>query len=148
MTPWLSIAQKELGISEIRGPAYNPRILEYHRETTLRATSDEVPWCSAFVCAILEWSGIPSTRSARARSYENWGIGLESPRTGCVVVLWRGSKDGTSGHVGFYVGETKDKIVLLGGNQGDKVSVQSYPKEQIIAYRWPSEYNEIDPGLN
>ena len=97
---------------------------------------------------MLEWSGIPSTRSAAARSYLDWGVELDIPRKGCVVVLWRGSKDGASGHVGFFLYQTKDKITLLGGNQGDKVSVQSYDIDRVLSYRWPLEFNELDPSLN
>lgn len=134
---WLTLAYKELGVFETPGPGNTQRILEYHRETSLKATEDTVPWCSSFICAMFEWSNIPSTRSAAARSWLDWGIELDIPREGCVVVLWRGSKDGPSGHVGLYVGQTKDKIMLLGGNQKDSVCILGYNKDRLLSYRWP-----------
>jgi len=39
------------------------------------------------------------------------------------------------GHVGFYAGVEGSKVMLLGGNQGDSVSVSRYPKTQILGIR-------------
>ncbi len=140
---WLDLAYGQVGITEIPGPKADERILDYHNETSLKATSDEVPWCSAFMCAMFEWAGIPSTRSAMARSWLDWGVQLDAPRMGCVVVLWRGNKDGPSGHCGFYVGETDKSVQLLGGNQNNKVCVRGYSKDRILGYRWPQKEVEL-----
>lgn len=134
---WMEVAEKELGQHEVAGPKANPRILEYHKATTLKATSDEVPWCSSFVCWVMQEAGFKTTRSAAARSWENWGISLKKPEFGCVVVLKRGT--GSQGHVGFYVGEGSDHVKVLGGNQGDRVSIANLNKSNVIAYRWPKE---------
>jgi len=131
--PWLKIALGELHTQEISGSSHNPRILEYHSVTTLRAQTDEVPWCSAFACWVVEQSGIPSTQSASARSWIGWGDACE-PFKGAITILSRGS-DPTKGHVGFYMGEEGDHILLLGGNQGDEVNISSFPKERVIGYR-------------
>jgi len=133
---WLTIAQKELGVSEIKGSKHNDRILEYHEATTLRATEDEVPWCSSFIVWCMEQAGQGSTKSAAARSWLKYGSELKVPAFCCIAVLSRGSNP-KSGHVGFIVHEGKDKILLLGGNQGDKVSIASFKKSQVISYRWP-----------
>lgn len=45
----LKIAMKELGVRELAGSKHNPRIIEYHKATSLKATQDEVSWCSSFV---------------------------------------------------------------------------------------------------
>ncbi|MEG8056929.1 hypothetical protein QP150_09490 [Sphingomonas sp. 22L2VL55-3] len=42
------------------------------------------------------------------------------------------------GHVGFYVGEDATAYHVLGGNQGDTVSVARIAKDRCIARRWPS----------
>lgn len=137
MTPWLDIAKKELGVSEVKGPGSNPRIVEYHKSTLLKATSDEVPWCAAFVGWCLGAAGIKGSRSASARSYLGFGKEITKPEMGCIVVLRRGDSE-WQGHVGFYLGSLKsDTIEVLGGNQGDKVSIQSFPKNQVIGYRMP-----------
>lgn len=133
--PWYLVAEEEIGTKEIDGSGNNPRILEYHMATKLKATDDLTPWCSSFVCWCLEQCGIESTRNAWARSYLNWGKVLESPQYGCIVVFSRGTD---SGHVGFYVGETKDSIIVLGGNQSNRVCMAEYPKQRLLQYRWPA----------
>jgi len=135
---WMLNAQSKLGTKEIVGRRHNKDVLKFHQATTLKATTDEVPWCSSFVCWVLEKSGIPSTRSARAKSYVNWGRQTDL-RYGAVVVFNRGN-DKAKGHVGFYVSEDKMKpgyIKILGGNQSNSVNVSSYPIDSIAAIRWP-----------
>ncbi len=136
MVPWLEIAYEELDTCEVSGIGNNPRIIEYHKVTTLKATADSVPWCSSFVCWCLEQSGIKSSKSAAARSYLTWGIPLEKPIEGCIVILKRGA-DSRQGHVGLYVQENATMVAILGGNQGNKVQIQWYRKEDVLSYRWP-----------
>lgn len=143
METWLYNAYGEIGVHETPGTAATARIVEYHDVTTLRATSDEVPWCASFVGWCLEKAGIRSTKSAAARSYASWGYDLKTPREGAVVVLSRGP-DPTKGHVGFWIGETDDRVCLLGGNQRDQVCEELYPKSQIVALRWPFPVSEVD----
>jgi uncharacterized protein (TIGR02594 family) len=131
--PWIDVALKEMGTKEKVG-GENPRIIEYHSATTLKAKEDEVPWCSAFVSWCLEKSGTKSTKNAWARSYLGWGVKLDKPKFGCVLVFSRGKQ---SGHVGFYVGENLLFYKVLGGNQNNSVSVASYPKFKLLGARWP-----------
>lgn len=137
---WLAIGMAEIGQREVVGVNHNPRIIEYHTATSLKSTDDETAWCSSFVSWCLEQAKVPSTRSARARSYMEWGETLVGPVPGCVVVFWRGStaKDG-AGHVGFYVGgdPKKGKIAVLGGNQGNMVKVAATGVDKLLGYRWP-----------
>jgi len=41
------------------------------------------------------------------------------------------------GHVGFYVGEDLTSYDVLGGNQGDRVSIMRLEKSRCVARRWP-----------
>lgn len=137
---WFSTAQHELGIAETPGDVDNPRIVEYHSATTLHAKDDETPWCSAFVNWCFKQVGIAGTNRANARSWLTWGQQIAEPRLGCVAVLWRESPTSDKGHVAFYVGPDParpNKIILLGGNQGDKVSTVPYEKSRVLSYRWP-----------
>lgn len=134
---WLEIARRELGVTEIPGASHNARILEYHAVTTLRATADEVPWCSSFACWVMEAAGIRSTRSAAARSWLQWGRAIDEPMTGCVVVLKRGAPP--AGHVGFFVGLDGGRIALLGGNQSNQVRIARFPMADVLGYRMPVE---------
>lgn len=133
---WVPIAFAEYDEREVRG-GENPRIIEYHAATTLRASEDEVPWCSAFACWVMETASYESTRSARARSWLDYGQAC-GPRFGALAVLWRESPDSASGHVGFLMGRRDGTVYLLGGNQGDRVKVSPYPESRVLAYRWPA----------
>jgi uncharacterized protein (TIGR02594 family) len=134
---WMAAAWAELGQREVSGSADNVRIRAFFRDVGQPASlHDEVAWCSAFAGACLERAGQASTRSLMARSYLRWGAGLSDPCFGAIAVLSRGS-DPAAGHVGFVVGETDDQLVLLGGNQGDAVSVAAYPKARLLGLRWP-----------
>lgn len=134
---WLQEAWRELGQRERAGRASNARIAAMYREAGHAGViSDETPWCAAFVAACLERAGVRSTRSLMARSYVRHGVALDHPRLGAVAVLSRGT-DPALGHVGFVVGETRDALYLLGGNQGDSVSVAPFAKSRLVALRWP-----------
>lgn len=142
MEPWLYTAYGEVGVHETSGPQATKKIQEYHAVTTLKATSDEVAWCSSFVCWCMEQNQITSTKSAAARSWLTWGYKLKEPREGCIVVLMRGN-DPTKGHVGFWIGETKDSVCVLGGNQSNQVCEQMYLKSKVKEYRWPFPIKEL-----
>lgn len=134
---WLSRARREIGQKELDGPGSNPRIVEYHASTKLQATDDTIPWCSSFMCWVFEQEGIPSTKSAAAVSWLDWGEALDKPVLGCVVVLKRPSGGPSSAHVGLYVGEIPGSIELLGGNQSNRVCVQPFPTSLVLGYRMP-----------
>ena len=151
--PWLVVAQAEeqLGVTEIPGAEHNPRILLYHDETTLDASTDEVPWCSSFVNYCLKECllGLGGTKSARARSWLEWGVSLSIPPTGAIVVLKRGGGGqpgpeviDAPGHVGFFVNRASygclAGLEILGGNQSDRVCTERYPASRVLGYRWPT----------
>lgn len=132
---WMAIAEQELarGVVEVGGAAHNQRILEYHATTTLGAREDEVPWCSSFANFCVTEAGFTGTNSALARSWESWGKSAPALAPGVIVVLSRG--DPPKGHVGFFVGMDGDRVRLLGGNQGNRVSIASYDANRVIARR-------------
>ena len=131
---FLQKAFQEMNVKEIKGKNHNPRILQYHKFTSLKASTDEIPWCSAFENFIVQKCGNNGTNSAMARSWEKWGKELKKPIPGCIVVLSRGENP-MYGHCGFYLYETKKNIYIIGGNQGDAVSIMAYPKSRLVCYR-------------
>lgn len=138
---WLEIARRNLGEREMPGPVDNPAILRFYADVGHGwVRHDETAWCAAFVGSCLERAGWRSTRSLRARSYLAWGEAMEAPRPGCVVVLSHG-RDPALGHVGFFVREQAGTIDVLGGNQGDAVSIAAFAKSRAMGYRWPRESN-------
>lgn len=134
--PWLKVALKEKGTAEVPGPKDNPRIREYHGSVDLIA-GDDTAWCASFVSWCLEHAGYKSANSARARDYVRYGLPMDKPTKGCIVIFWRGAPDAATGHVGFYMGEKPDSILVLGGNQSNQVCEAFYPKHRVLAYRWP-----------
>ncbi|EOC1317134.1 TIGR02594 family protein [Cronobacter turicensis] len=133
---WIEEASKHLGLREIKGPQHNAEILQFWRDIKRSGIKDdETPWCAAFVGAMLERSGIRSTRFESAKSYLEWGETLNEARYGCIVVFNRSG----GGHVGFVVGETSaGELRVLGGNQSDAVNIQAFPLERVAGYRWPT----------
>jgi uncharacterized protein (TIGR02594 family) len=134
---WLIIAEGERGTSEVQG-GENPRIIEYHTTTTLKAKEDEVSWCSSFVNWCMVKAGIKGTGLANARSWLAWGEPLTTPRLGCVVIFERGT-DPAAGHVAFFIDDLGDRVKVLGGNQSDQVKYSNYPRAHVLGYRWPKQ---------
>lgn len=133
---WIYIANAEMGVKEVAGAKNNPRILEYHKATSLQASDDETPWCSAFVNWCMMKANLKGSGEANARSWLKWGVEITEPAYGCIVVLQRG-ENSWQGHVGFLIGfSDQDKLILLAGNQGDAVSLASFPRNKVLGYRW------------
>lgn len=130
------IAENEIGQKEVSGSKHNDRILEYHSATALKAQTDEVPWCSAFVNWCLKQANVKGTNQANARSFLAWGlqIQLEDARKGDIVIFKRGSS-AWAGHVGFFAGINGEKIIVLGGNQKNQVNFSEYSQELLLGVR-------------
>jgi TIGR02594 family protein len=140
--PWIKIARQEIGVKEIRGKVHNKRVIEYH-STTGKAPDDETAWCSSFVNWSLKQVGIKGTNNAQAISWQimHWGVALSTPVYGCIGV--RRKPNGINGHVAFIVGKTKDgNLIALGGNQGDEVNLQEFPKGYFRYFRYPKNFDE------
>jgi uncharacterized protein (TIGR02594 family) len=128
-------AQQYLGVKEWPGAKSNPAVESFFAASGHPGLTDDIPWCAAFVGAVLVECGVAGSGSLMARSYENWGRGLNwaEARVGDVVVLSRGQKP--SGHVGFFIRFEGDRIVIRGGNQGDEVNDTSFAATRIVAIR-------------
>lgn len=135
---WLELAWADLGVAETPGAQHNARVVDYYADVGHPyVTDDETAWCAAFLGSCLERAGIRSTRALAARSYLAWGEPLGAFRHGAVAVLSR-TADPALGHVGFLVGQTADAVILLGGNQGNRVCVEAFPHSRLLGLRWPA----------
>lgn len=130
----LKIAVKEIGVVEISGVKDNPRIVEYHKYTTLKATDDETPWCSSFVNFCISKAGGVPTSSALARSWLKWGVAVSTPEPGDIVVF-SSSRGVSAGHVGFVYKNRGAYLEVLGGNQDNQVKISTYTKLRVLGYR-------------
>lgn len=145
--PWLKVATELIGQKEVKGKLHNPIILRMWDRIRVGVTDDETPWCAAGVGYCLEESGIRSTRSGWALSYEKYGEACD-PSLGAIAYMKRYNSAGKliGGHVAFAVGQSQDgSIMLLGFNQSDSVSVARFPKSRILGYRWPPSDARREP---
>lgn len=132
---WLAEARRHIGTKEIPGAKHEPKILAWWRAIKRGGIkSDEVPWCAAFVGGCLESVGIKSSRFESAKSYLAWGVPITRPVYGCIAVFSRAG----GGHVGFVIGsDGEGRLHILGGNQGDAVSIAPIEGKRAVGYRWP-----------
>jgi uncharacterized protein (TIGR02594 family) len=139
--PWMEHAFAEVGTREERGTRDNRRIREYLATVNLGNEHDETAWCSAFANWCMAKAGIQGTGRANARSWLTWSRSdacLKRPCFGAVTILWRGQPNGWQGHVAFYTGDWQGKILLLGGNQNNRVCIKEYDAHRVLGYRWPT----------
>lgn len=131
----LEIALAELadGVAEVQGPKSNPRIAEYLSSVN-QPGNDEIAWCSAFVNWCVIRAGLEGTNSAAARSWLKWGQPAENFQFGSILVMSRGTSS-WQGHVGFYLGLKAGQFLLLGGNQGDRLSLAYFPLGKVLGLR-------------
>lgn len=136
ITPF-DVAGQFMGLKEIPGGLHNPAVVAMLQLDAKWVKDDETPWCSAFVNAVCFLLGLPRSRSLAARSWLSVGetVPLAHALVGFdVVVLTRGSNP-ASGHVGFYAGHTPNVVHLLGGNQGNAVTIQSFSVSRLLSVR-------------
>ena len=130
-------ATKEIGVNEYNSAGV-ARIKEYHKSGVSENFGADIAWCSSFVNFITAKCKVKGSGSAMARSWLKWAREIKTPVKGCIVVFWRGSKSASTGHVGFYAGETDSDIIVLSGNQSNAVCKKKYSKDQFLGYRVPN----------
>jgi uncharacterized protein (TIGR02594 family) len=131
-------AGQYLGLEEWPGAKHNPQVVGFFADVGHSwVKDDETAWCAAFVGSVLAQVGLPHSGKLNARSYMEWGEGVStaSSRAGDVVVFWRGSPSSWQGHVAFLVRFEDDRVIVRGGNQGNKVTDASYPLSRMLGVR-------------
>jgi uncharacterized protein (TIGR02594 family) len=127
-------AVKLIGIKEVVGKVHNPIIMSWAKDLDLQKiyTADEIPWCGLFIAYTCHKAGIDVVdKPLWALSWAKWGTKVTEPMLGDILTFKR---DG-GGHVGIYVGEDKDCYHVLGGNQGNAVSVTRILKSRLYQAR-------------
>lgn len=121
---------------EIVGPKHNQTILGWAAEVGLEKiyTADETAWCGLLVAVVVKRAGkTVIDKPLWARNWAKFGDAVDQPGLGDVLVFVR---DG-GGHVGFYVAEDATAYHVLGGNQGNRVSITRVAKDRCVAKRRP-----------
>lgn len=133
-------AMELYGVAETVGAIHNPVIMGWAKEVGLEKTytADEIPWCGLFAAVVMKRADRPVVdKPLWALSWAKFGVPADKPMLGDILTFKR---DG-GGHVGFYVGEDSTAYHVLGGNQGNQVSVTRIAKSRLFAARRP-QYNQ------
>lgn len=140
--PWIEAAEKVRGLHELRDIEVLSRWLRSDGKTL--GNPARMPWCGDFVdtaiAKTLPREPRPGALGVNPYWALNWNMfGVEcGEHFGAVVTFVRPG----GGHVGFLVGISEDGLfyLVLGGNQGNKVSRIWIAKSRARALRWPSTY--------
>jgi uncharacterized protein (TIGR02594 family) len=134
MTKWIDEAKKHIGLKEISGKNDSPLLLDWWVKLGVKYLYKQA-WCGLFTAHCLKAAGYALPKHwYRALDWLDWGVEIASPCYGCIVVFSR--KGG--GHVGFVVGmDNKGRLMVLGGNQGDVVSIAPFETSRVAGYRMP-----------
>lgn len=133
------------GTAEVPGPQSNPSILSWARKVGLEKTyrSDATAWCGlamGYVALQAGWE--PPLNLLWARNWLNFGTPVNTPMLGDVLVFSRGR---VNGHVALYVAEDVEAFHVIGGNQGDAVTIKRIHRSRLLgARRCPWRVNQ--PG--
>jgi uncharacterized protein (TIGR02594 family) len=134
---WLKGAFRDEGLKELPGKKHAARILKMFRAVGHpEVKDDETAWCAAAVGTWLSESGQPHTSALNARSYLQWGKPTDNPTRGDVVIFKRGNST-WQGHVALFLGQEGGRVWVIGGNQSNAVTVDSYPASSVLGYRTP-----------
>lgn len=136
-------ALKLYGVAEIVGKGSNATILSWRDELNQNGakvagySDDDIAWCGLFA-AIVSFRRVGKASEVVenplwARNWLNYGVKVNTPALGDVLVFSRGS----GGHVGFYVAEDKTCFHVLGGNQSNRVCITRVEKDRLLGARRP-----------
>lgn len=141
---WMDAARAKIGVREVAGSGNSSIIMGWAKRVGgavlgMAYGADSIPWCGLFVAECMVEAGLkPPSIAVRAKAWATWGDECDLQK-GAVLVFQR---DG-GGHVGFYAGETATTFLVLGGNQGDAVSLAHIAKNRCVAIRWPKNVTEV-----
>lgn len=134
--PWVDQLLKVRGLHEVQN--YSALVKWLKSDGNALGDPRKFPWCGDAVETAIKLA-LPNevlpSNPYWVRNYVDWGIGVK-PQYGAILIFSRGK----GGHVGFYMGETNDYYLVLGGNQTNAVTISRIAKNRCIGVRWPKTY--------
>jgi uncharacterized protein (TIGR02594 family) len=139
--PWIDISNDFLGYDEnsnsrqIKG--WVDEMGPNWFKQTFDPSHDHTPWNGVFVNYCLKKAGVEDLpiNYMQSSAWLSWGSRLIYPVPGCIVVF----SGNTNNHIGFVMGYTPDKrLVVRGGNQDNKVGDYMFSRGIVASYRWPT----------
>lgn len=128
------------GVTEKVGAGDNPQIMGWAKHLGLKDYyADAVPWCGLFMAYVADRADKPVVDGPLwALNWTRFGAAVTNPGLGDVLCFKRPG----GGHVGIYVAEDATHYHVLGGNQGDKVSIIRIEKARCVGRRRPPYINK------
>ena len=134
-------AVKTLGEREAGGERNNPTIVGWALSlggwVARFYTQDSIPWCGLWMAYVLHRAERKHALKNPLRALDWAGYGVPAPRDPELSDILVFQRPG-GGHVGLYVGEDATAFHVLGGNQGDRVSIVRIARARLVAARRPS----------
>jgi uncharacterized protein (TIGR02594 family) len=139
MPPWMAEMHRRMGLHEVRDKA---SLISWLKIGKYLGDPSRLPWCGdALETAMVKTlpnEPVPNN-PFWAQAWKDFGVGVGAPKVGSIgVIRWNAS----SGHVGIVAAyDAKgQRVLLLGGNQSDKISLSWFKLSAFIAFRWPKSY--------
>ncbi len=134
-----------LGTKELAGGANSPTIMAWTKELADAGfpvagySADSVPWCGLFIAVcMVRAQRTPVDQPLWALNWAKFGEPGGQPELGDILTFKREG----GGHVAIYIGEdTQGTFHILGGNQGDQVSIMRISKARMYSCRQPPYKN-------
>lgn len=149
----MEIGYALIGTKEVVGKQHSPIILGWARDLGLSRiyTNDEMAWCGLFFAYVMKQAGrevILPTKDKydylRALKYVSMPNVTAIPKGqemfGDILIFQRPE----GGHIGFYSSENDKSFSVLGGNQGNAVSLVNISKSRLVACLRPN-YTSFQP---
>jgi len=126
------------GLHEVAGSKSNPFIIKMGKELGVDIEDDSTfAWCSLALSYFAKRNNYEYNKQFNARGWLKIDkpIIVLKPSVGDIVVLWRVSPDSWEGHVGIFINWDETNVWVLGGNQGNMISIAPYKRERILGFR-------------
>lgn len=140
----IQLGLAEFGVVEVVGRGSNKTIIGWRDELNQAGvvitgySDDDIAWCGLYAAIIaFRRKGKASEvvlDPLWARNWAQYGAKVQQACLGDVLVF---SRPGGGGHVAFYIAEDAEAYHVLGGNQGNRVSITRVAKDRCIAIRRP-----------
>ena len=145
--PWIVEGKKVFGLHETHDKS---ALTDWLRSDGQRLGDvEKMPWCGDYTETAIKKSlpdepfvGAVGKNPYWARNWLKFGKPVD-PCYGAVIVFSRGK----GGHVGFVVGEDDTDYYVLGGNQGNAVSIVRISKDRFLGCTWPLTYPNPNRSL-
>jgi len=113
------------------------------------------PWCGDAMQTAIRltlpnepWPGRVGLNPYLARNWLSFGVKCKMAY-GAMIVIWRGKRNGSSGHIATVVGydPKRKRVRIRGGNQSNRISDTWVSEHRVLGYRKPSTWKKELPPV-